>query len=380
MKRSFIILTVSLIAFSLVHSQSKPQPDGNKTEKTTNADLVRELESHLEKVVAEDGFSGAVLIGKGSVPILKRVYGLQNKSSNVPNHIETKFNIGSLNKMFTAVAVAQLAEQGKLSFNDTIGKLLPDYPNKAVAEKVTVHQLLTHTSGMGDYLNATYTANLKKMKTLVDLLPLFVHDPVKFEPGAKWQYSNAGYAVLGLMIERVSGQSYFDYVKEHIFKPARMLNTDSYEIDQRVAGLAIGYTRMNDSGRADPSLPRRENTTMRPAKGSSAGGGYSTVEDLFNFSVALLGHKLLSQKHTENLTTGKVEVGGPVGKYAYGFSDKVFNGRHIIGHNGGGPGIGANLDMFPELGYVTVVLTNYDPPAMMPVIMKIRGLIPTTSS
>jgi CubicO group peptidase (beta-lactamase class C family) len=175
----------------------------------------------------------------------------------------------------------------------------------------------------------------------------------------------------------VSGQSYFDYVKEHIFKPAGMVNTDSYERDNAFPNLAVGYTRVNDTGRADPLAPRRENTSMRPAKGSSAGGGYSTVEDLLRFSVALRGNKLLSQRYTEIVMTGQVEVGGPVGKYAYGFSDKVFNGRHIVGHNGGAPGIGANFDMFPELGYTAVILTNYDPPAMMPVIMKIRELIPT---
>lgn len=119
---------------------------------------------------------------------------------------------------------------------------------------------------------------------------------------------------------------------------------------------------------------------MRPTKGSPAGDGYSTVEDMLRFAVALRGHKLLSQKYTEIVTTGKVEMGGPGRKYAYGFGEEVSNGRHIVGHNGGGPGIGANFDMFPELGYTAVILTNYDPPDMMPVVMKIRELIPTTPS
>jgi len=237
-------------------------------------------------------------------------------------------------RTFTAVAIAQLAQRSKLSFTDTVAKLLPNYPNKAVAEKVTVHQLLTHTSGMGDYLNATYSANLDKMKSAADLLPLFVNDQLKFEPGTKWEYSNAGYALLGLIIEKVSGQNYSDYVKEHIFTPAGMVNTDSYERDKAIPNLAVGYTRMTGIGRPDPSAPLRENTPIRPAKGSPAGGGYSTVEDLLKFSVALRGNKLLSQKYTDTVMTGKVEVGGPMGKYAYGFGDKMFNGRHIVGHNG----------------------------------------------
>ena len=111
-------------------------------------------------------------------------------------------------------------------------------------------------------------------------------------------------------------------------------------------------------------------------KGSPAGGGYSTVDDLLKFVLALQNHKLLSKKFTEIVTTGKVEAGGMVGKYAYGFGDKIFHGKHIVGHNGGAPGIAANLDIFPEAGYIAITLMNYDPPAMMPVIMKIRELIP----
>lgn len=363
-------------------TQSPGQPQAEKAKRIAPDDstMVKELASFLEASRAADLFSGAVLIARDSQPVFTKAYGLASIAAGTPNNEQTKFNIGSLNKMFTAVAIAQLAERGKLSFTDTVVKILPDYLNKTVAEKVTIHQLLTHTSGMGNYQNATYSANLNKMKTVADLLPLFASDPLAFEPGTKWQYSNAGYALLGLIIEKTSGQNYFDYVEEHIFRPAGMVNTDSYEREKAVPNLAVGYTRMNESGRADPSVPRRENTSTRPAKGSPAGGGYSTVEDLFRFSVALRGHKLLTQKYTEIVMTGQVEVGGPVGKYAYGFSDKMFNGRHVVGHNGGGPGIGANFDMFPDLGYTAVVLTNYDPPAMMPVIMKIRDLIPTTPS
>jgi CubicO group peptidase (beta-lactamase class C family) len=343
-------------------------------------EISRGLSAVLEKAAADDEFSGAVLVAKNGQPIFRKAYGLANKNANSLNDVETKFNIGSMNKMFTAVAVAQLAERGKLSFDDTISKHLPDYPNQAVAAKITIHQLLTHTSGLGNYQNDRYFAGLGEMKAVADLLPLFVDEPLAFEPGAKWQYSNSGYVVLGAIIEKVSRQNYFDYVRDHIFKPAGMGDTDSYERGASVPNLAIGYTRMAPSGEAAPAATRRENTSSRPAKGSPAGGGYSTVGDLLKFVVALQGHKLLSPKFTEMVTTGKIEVGGPVGKYAYGFGDKIFNGKHIVGHNGGAPGIAANLDIFPELGYVSVILSNYDPPAMMPVIMKVRELIPAPSA
>jgi CubicO group peptidase (beta-lactamase class C family) len=342
-----------------------------------DADLAKQLGTHLEQAAASDAFSGSVLVAKNGQTIFKQAYGMADKSNNHPNTTDMKFDLGSMNKMFTAVAIAQLAERGKLSFTDTISKLLPDYPNKALAEKVTVHHLLTHTSGMGSYFNEKFMANLNNMKTVSDYLPLFANDPLAFEPGTKWQYSNSGFVVLGLIIEKLSGQTYFDYVREHIFKPAGMVNTDSYERDKSTPNLAIGYTKMGDNGRPDPSAPRRANTPMRAVKGSPAGGGYSTVDDLLKFSVALRGNKLLSPKYTEIVTAGKVETGAPGRKYAYGFGEEFSDGRRIIGHNGGGPGIGANLDMFTELGYTVVVLGNYDPPAMMPVVRKIRELLPS---
>ena len=138
--------------------------------------------------------------------------------------------------------------------------------------------------------------------------------------------------------------------------------------------------RMNDRGMPDPSVPLRENTPIRPAKGSPAGGGYSTVEDMLKFSLALYGHKLLSQKYTEIVTTGKVETGGSGRKYAYGFGDNLIDGRHIVSHNGGGPGIGANFDIYPEIGYTAVILSNYSAPTMMPVVKKVRELIASQSS
>jgi CubicO group peptidase (beta-lactamase class C family) len=365
---------------AVTQSLNQPQAASPKRSAADDSAFAKELNTYLEQATASDAFSGAVLVARNGQPIFVQAYGMANKSNGTLNNIDTKFDLGSMNKMFTAVAIAQLAERGKLSFTDTVGKLLPDYPNKAVAEKVTVHHLLTHTSGMASYFNEKFRANLNNMKTVADYLPLFANDPLAFEPGTKWQYSNSGFTVLGLIIEKVSGQSYYDYVKEHIFKPAGMVNTDSYERDLDVPNLAIGYTKMGDNGRPDPSAARRANTATRPTKGSPAGGGYSTVEDLLRFSVALREHKLLSQKYTETVTTGKVDTGGAGRKYAYGFGEEESNGRHIVGHNGGGPGIGANFDMFPELGYTAVTLTNYDPPDMMPVIMKIRELIPITPS
>ena len=345
------------------------------SEKPTEAEIPERLEAYLGKLAAADAFSGAVLVARDGKPIFQKAYGLANKASNLPNRLDTKFNIGSMDKMFTAVAIAQLAEQGKLSFDDTIGKHLPDYPNKMAAEAVTIHQLLTHTSGMGDYFNDKFAAAKGNLHSVNDYLPLFAKERLSFPPGQKWQYSNAGYVVLGAIIEQVSGQSYFDYLKEHISKPAGMSDTDFYETASKTPNLAVGYTNVGPDGGLE-LLSRADNTSILPVKGSPAGGGFSTVEDLLKFAVALCGHKLLSPKTSELILAGKVERDDEwAGKYAYGFAEDTINGKRLVGYTAGYPGVNGELDMYTDLGYTVAVLSNYDPPSAQRVAYKLREMI-----
>jgi CubicO group peptidase (beta-lactamase class C family) len=352
-----------------------PRPaDIGASKKLTESEVLKDLEAYVKKMVATGQFSGAVLIAKNGKPIFEQAYGLASKAFNVPNRIDTKFNLASMNKMFTAVAVAQLAEQGKLSFDDPIAKHLPDYPNKSVGEKVTIHQLLTHTSGLGDFFNEKFEAQKTRLRSVQDHFPLFVNDALLFEPGQKWRYSNAGFIVLGAIIEKVSGQNYFDYVRENIYKPAGMTDSDSYETDREVVNRATGYTEIGPTNRAEPG-PLRNNLIINPVKGSPAGGGYSTVDDMLRFDIALLQHKLLSEKFTDLVLRGKVEVGTPNEKYAYGFMEGQTNGTRIIGHGGTSPGANAKFDMYPDLGYTVIVLSNYDPRAAERVADRFRERI-----
>ncbi|HYP02170.1 MAG TPA: serine hydrolase domain-containing protein, partial [Pyrinomonadaceae bacterium] len=308
--------------------------------------LAKEIEAALERAVAADTFSGAVLVARNGAPVFKKAYGMANREKGIANRIDTKFNLGSMNKMFTSVAIAQLAERGKLSFDDTIARHLPDYPNREVAAKVTIHQLLTHTSGLGNYMTDAWAEKRAGIKTPSELLPYFAGEPLKFSPGTGWQYSNAGFVVLGLIVEKLSGQTYFDYVRAHIFKPAGMIDTDSYENARETPNLAVGYTRVGADGRGNPENPRRPNTSRLPFKGTPAGGGYSTLDDLLKFDRALRSHKLLSAKFTDLITTGKVDA--PFGKYAYGFGDSRVNGKRYVGHNGGAPGIAAQFESYTD--------------------------------
>ena len=320
----------------------------------SESELVAATKKSIEKEVGADKFAGVVTITKNGSPVFAEAYGLADRERKIPNTLKTRFRIGSMNKMFTAVATLQLAKAGKLDVKDTVGKYLTDYPNKDIASKVTITHLLTHTGGTGDIFGPEFEAHRLELKTIDDYLKLYGSRGPKFEPGTRWEYSNYGFILLGAIIERVSGQSYYDYVREHIFEPAGMTSTGSEPEDKTVPERSIGYTNMD-------STVWTPNTDTLPYRGTSAGGGYSTVEDLTRFAEGLKNHKLLDALHTEMLTTGK--PGTPDNTYAYGFEDRLVNGMRCVGHGGGAPGMNGELRICPESGFVVAVLANLDPPA-----------------
>ncbi len=315
------------------------------------AGALREL---LEKRAAQDKFAGAVLVARDGKTIFEGAYGLADRAKKVPNKLDSQFRLGSMNKMFTAVAVAQLAQQGRIRLEDPIGKYLPDYKNRDVATKVTVHHLLTHTGGTGDIFVPQFTEKRLSLRDLKDYVALYGERAPKFEPGSRWEYSNYGFLLLGVLVEAVSKKSYYDYVQEHIFKPAGMTATDSLPEETVVGKRTVGYTKMGGG-------ELRPNNDTLPYRGTSAGGGYSTVGDLVRFARALLQHKLLNAEYTRLVTTGKVDAGP--GRYAYGFSDINESGVRRFGHGGGAPGMNGDLQIFPDSGVVVAVLSNLDPPA-----------------
>lgn len=333
-----------------------PTPAEFKQPRMSESEVVAGVKSLAETRAAEDKFSGAVAISKNGKTIFAQAYGLANREKKTPNTLATQFRMGSMNKMFTATAILQLVQAGKLKLADSLGKYLMDYPNQDIATKVTIHQLLTHTGGTGDFFGPEFDKHRLELKTLQDYVKLYGTRGPEFEPGSKWEYSNYGFLLLGLIVQKVSGQDYYEYVREHIFKPAGMTSSDSLPEEQAVPGRSVGYTKF------DGSKDWKPNTDTLPYRGTSAGGGYTTVEDLQKFANALLNHKLLDAEHTELLTTGHADT--PRGsKYAYGFMDNREDGLRWFGHGGGAPGMNGDLRIFPESGYVIAVLANLDPPA-----------------
>jgi len=327
-------------------------PDLNApTTPITEEEMLKEIETFMDGITVEDSFSGVVLLAKGEEPIFRKAYGLASKEYDIPNRVDTRFNLGSINKFITRIAIEQLEGKGELRFEDPIGKYLPDYPNKEAAGKVTIRHLLDMTSGIGDFFGERYQSTPKdRIRTLSDYLLLFGDEPLLFEPGTNRQYSNGGYIVLGLIIEKVSGQTYFDYVRDHIYKIAGMGNTTHLEADVPAENVASGYTNNWDEN-DHPGEPRRNNIYTRPARGSSAGGGYSTVDDLLKLVVSLKKNELSAPKTSEEIN------------------------QHSIAIAGGAPGINAYVETDPETGYVTIVLSNYDPPVVDKVARKINSFL-----
>ena len=296
--------------------------------------------------------------------------GSSDRENHIPNTLKTRFRNGSMNKMFTAVATLQLVQAGKLKLDDPVGKYLTDYPNKEIATKVTINELLTHTGGTGDFFGPEFDQHRQELRTHADYVKLFGNRPPKFEPGSRFEYSNYGFLLLGNIIEKVSGERYYDYVREHVYEPAGMTETGSQPEDEKVADRSVGYTKTG-TGQWHP------NTDTLPYRGTSAGGGYTTVVDLLAFANALKANKLLDAHYTELLLAGKVDMpGGPGGaRYAYGMEVMNVNGATCVGHGGGAPGMNGELEMCGS-NYTVIALSNLDPPAAMRVVEWVMFRLP----
>lgn len=325
----------------------------------SEAQLSEELLRFVERQAAADRFSGAVLVARDGRVLVRHAVGEANKSDGVPNRVDTRFNLGSMNKMITAVAVAQLVERGKLRFDDPVSKhLTSEWIDPQVGQKITVAHLLSHTSGLGSHFTEEFwNASRMRYRNLEDYQALLRAQTPAFEPGTQWQYSNAGFLLLGALIQKVSGQSYDAYIAEHVAAPAGMKDTVCYEMDKVVPRLAIGYSRERG---ADGAEHWESNVFKHAIKGGAAGGGYSTVDDLLAFDRALRDGKLVSAATRDRLWTSTPPADG----YGYGFGVQRGPAGLVVGHTGGFPGISAALDIYVDRGFTVAVLSNYSEAAI----------------
>ena len=290
----------------------------------TSAEIDKSLDGYFTKLAADDVFSGVALVAKNGVPAFFKAYGLANREKKIPNTIRTRFNLGSINKAFTQVAIHQLVAAGKLSYTDTIGKFFPDYP-QAATRAATVEQLLTHRGGIADFFGPGFdNAPKDRFASNADYFRYVGSLPPTFAPGERNQYCNGCYIALGAIVEKASGMPYEKYVADNVFARADMTSTGYPRSDQPADDIAQGYTRRAGDG----SL--RNNLSLHGVTGSAAGGGYSTALDLLTYVKAVRA-----------------------GKFP--------NTNPEMGIGGGAPGINAIIETRGE--WTVIVLANLDPPA-----------------
>ena len=228
-------------------------PSNVTEERLAPDDVMDAIDRHVTRSCEVDVFSGAVLVARGAEVVYRHACGEASKRFHAPNRLDTKFNLGSMNKMFTSVAIMQLVERGVIGLETRSASMSTNsWLPAAITDAVTIHHLLTHTSGLGSYFNETFMESSRmSFRALDDYKPLVHGETLAFVPGERFQYSNTGMFLLGVVIESATGQDYFDFVRANIYEPAGMTNTDSYEMDQPVENLAIGY---------DPDPPRPRDT------------------------------------------------------------------------------------------------------------------------
>lgn len=349
-------------------------------EKLNDEELANAIDKRIEKEVSDDQFSGTVLIARGDTILFEKAYGYSDREKNEKNTTETRFHTGSIGKMFTAAAIGQLVEKGKLKFTDTLGNILKDYPNKEAAYSVTIHQLLTHTAGIADPFELGRRKEGVKYTTPESNFSLFADAPLTMKPGSFHSYSNGNYAVLAAIVERVSGMTFEEYINKNIFIPAGIKAADYNAYTELPRAMSYSYRPEEDPLGLNPRVPARKLENQPELEYSGFSLGYLTSEDVYRFLLALREGKLLSPEMVNILTTGKVEVekGAPV-KYGYGFYDASMWGVNMRGHSGGGSnsGIGADAEMVWNNDYYVILLGNYDLEAVRPLSLSIVRFLGT---
>ena len=328
---------------------------------TDDAGLTRALADRIEFAAVHDDFSGSALVARRGRPVYQGAFGYADREQDRHNRMDTRFSLASAGKMFTTVAIGQLIDAGKLSLDTRLVEVLPDYPNQDAARKITVRQLLSHSAGLGGFFGRPGVDGRTPFTSATEALRYFAAEPLLFEPGTAGAYSNEGFIVLGAIIEKLSGQTYYDYVAKRVLKPAGMTRSGFVKAGRPVPDLATGYSFAETDplgfGTRAPTSPPRPS---RGYRGSSAGGSYSTAGDMTAFFEALRSGRLIRPA-----TLAAMVVRPPVGEedYGRGFMVRTVGPRTLVGHNGGSTdGAEVNAFFVLETGDSYVLMGNYAPP------------------
>lgn len=312
----------------------------------------------------DNNFRGSIYVVQENKVVIEHVSGLADLANGIPNTIETKFASASAGKVFIAVAILQLIEQGKLNFKDTLGKLL-NMDFYGIDVDVTVEQLLNHTSGVPDYFDESTMDEYEelwfeypnyKIRHNNDLFPLFLHKPMMYQKGQKFQYNNSGYVLLAAIIEKITGLYFDEYLQTNIFDVCAMNGTGYYELDRLPPKCANNYIYCADTN------DFRTNIFSVDAKGTGAGGAFITVKDIVNFWKNLLNEKLISKELLSKMFTKQSGDGTDAEEGYYGYGVWIIDnpcGKDFIYFQGFDPGVSFISEYNPNNNMISVLVSNY---------------------
>lgn len=360
-------------------------PAGPGLRTPASAEIVREVGRIAGKLDSVGELSGVLLIAKDDRVLFQRAYGKASIAYDTPMRVDSRLSTASIGKSFTALAVAHLVEAGRLRFEDTVGAILPDYPDSVVRTRVIVLQLLTHTAGLGEhYDHPRWPIVRSRLRSVPDYLQLVIGRPMVAEPGTRYEYSNSAYILMGALIEKLTGRSFYDYVQDHVFRPARMTHTTYPSNDEETPGSVTSLTNFMDRGETGYIWrmgPPRNASAQHASRGGPQGGAASTVDDLLALDVAFRSGKLVSPAMVKRMTMlHGPSVRGRRGAQpetvpGLGFEITTRNGHRMIGHQGGDLGVASWVYHFPETGYTMIGMTNRDPRAARVLLATFRGLV-----
>lgn len=314
------------------------------------------LQALVQRLGAEQAFSGVAAVAERGREVFLHIQGLADASRQTPVQRGSVFGMASGSKLFTAVAVLQLVQRGRIDLKRPLSAYLPDFPDRGFAQRTRIEQLLTHTAGAGNYWDEEYDRQRSEITETAQMLP-HVLRRLDANTAGRYVYSNSGYLLLGLVVESVSGLPFHAYVHRHILKPAGMQHTGYPLREELPPTFAYPYLPEWEAGAAQPDRPR---SAPIGGRGTAAGGAVTTLDDMLRFAQALSQHRLLDARHLDLLTQATVPVGAGAQHQGLGAAIDLARGVRSFGHGGRAPGTHFDLRLYPERGAVLVVMSNLD--------------------
>ncbi len=312
--------------------------------------------SYIDRLREKEGLSGAVLLAVGDEVVFERYFGFADAAEKTPVTPDIRFNLGSGNKSFTALAVMMLDTDGKLSLTDPIAKYFPDFPDQEAAKQVTIAHLLSHTSGVAEYWTKENAPAVQAATGAKDLLALVYKEGMSATPGEVYRYSNSNFVLAGLIVEKASGKPYDEFVRERITGPLGLKDTDTFAMDGSVPRLAERLSR----GEGHAWVPAAAAPAGR--RGGAAGGGFSTPRDMLKFARALVGGRVVAKETLARMTTSQTPAATRAegDDYGFGFILSKVGEQHCFGHGGIAKGVNFEFRYYPALDATLITFSNQD--------------------